>query len=180
VFVNSLETSSVHVYGLLAVFSQSPQIFRVSCLPLQMENKVQFANTSSVRRALQPMQKLRMWTSENMVKLIEDLRSLPCLWDVQSAEYKTRNKKVHACDTLATKYGASAVDVEKKIQALKTQFRMEHKKLVGSKRSGSSLKKALWFGYEPVCQKMFSIPRFFSQKVSSPPPSPICSSASFI
>jgi hypothetical protein len=91
-----------------------------------------------------------MWTSKNTSKLIEDLHSLPCLWDVQSAEYKNRNEKVDACDTLATKYGVSAVEAEKKIQALKTQFCREHKKLVDSKRSGSSARKAVWFGYEPL------------------------------
>jgi hypothetical protein len=114
-----------------------------------MVNNIEFVNTS-VHHALQPRQVLRMWTSENTLKLIEDLHSLPCLWDVQSAEYKNRNKKVDACDTLATKYGVSAVEVEKKVQALKTQFRREHKKLVDSRRSWSCPRKALWFGYEPL------------------------------
>ena len=84
-----------------------------------------------------------MWTSENTLKLIEDLHSLPCLWDVQSTKYKNRNKKVYACDTLATKYGIRAIEVEKKIQTLKTQFRRERKKLVDSKTSGSSPKETL-------------------------------------
>ena len=30
------------------------------------------------------------------------------------------------------------------------QFHRDHKKLVDSKRSGSSLKKAMWFGYEKL------------------------------
>jgi hypothetical protein len=100
-------------------------------------------------RELSPSQVLRMWTSETTLKLIEDLHSLPCLWDVQSAEYKNRNKKVDAYDTLASKYCVSVMQVEKKIQALKTQFRREHRKLV-TKRSGSSPKKAAWFGYEQL------------------------------
>jgi hypothetical protein len=91
-----------------------------------------------------------MWTSENTLKLIKDLHSLPCLWYVQSAEYKNRNKKVDAYDTLASKYSVTVMQVEKKIQALKTQFRREHRKLVVSKRSESSPKKAAWFGYEPL------------------------------
>jgi hypothetical protein len=99
---------------------------------------------------------------------------------VQSAEYKTRNKKVDACDTLATKYGVSVLEVGKKIQALKTQFCREHKKLVDSKRSEGSLKKALWFGYKPICQKIFSIPLSFIEKVSSPPASQISSLAPII
>lgn len=95
------------------------------------------------------MQVLIMWTSENTLKLIEDLHSLPCLWDVQSAEYKNRNKKIDAYDTLASKYSVSVMQVEKKIQALKTQFRREHRKLV-SKTCGGSRKKAAWFGYEQL------------------------------
>jgi hypothetical protein len=49
------------------------------------------------------------------LKLIEDLHSLPCLWDVQTAEYNNRNKKSDAHDTLAKNYGVSAVEIEKKI-----------------------------------------------------------------
>ncbi|GFG37695.1 hypothetical protein Cfor_12179 [Coptotermes formosanus] len=47
------------------------------------------------------------------------LQVLPCLWDVQSTEYKTRKRKVGTCDTVATKYGVSVMEIEKKIQALK-------------------------------------------------------------
>jgi hypothetical protein len=76
-------------------------------------------------------------------KHVEDLHSLPCLWDVQSTKYKNRNKKVYACDTPTTKYGIRAIEVEKKIQTLKTQFRRERKKLVDSNTSGSSPKETL-------------------------------------
>jgi hypothetical protein len=38
---------------------------------------------------------------------------------VQSTEYKTRKRKVGTCDTVATKYGVSVMEIEKKIQALK-------------------------------------------------------------
>jgi hypothetical protein len=55
---------------------------------------------------------------------------------------KTVIRKLNACDIPATKYGISAVEVERKIQALKTQFLREHKKLVDSNRRGNSPKKA--------------------------------------
>jgi hypothetical protein len=55
-----------------------------------------------------------MWTSENMLELVM-IYILPCVWDVQSAEHENRNKKADACDTLATKYGVSEVEVKKKI-----------------------------------------------------------------
>jgi hypothetical protein len=66
-----------------------------------MENKMQFANTSSVHHALKTRQMHRMWTSENTLALIENLHLLPCSWDIQTAEYKNRNKKRDAYDTLA-------------------------------------------------------------------------------
>jgi hypothetical protein len=47
------------------------------------------------------------------------------------------------CDILATKYGVTAVEVEKKIKALKTQFRRGPKRLADSKTNGRSLKKAV-------------------------------------
>jgi hypothetical protein len=122
----------------------------------------------------------RMWTNENTLKLTEDLRLLPCLLDVHPMDYKNHNKKVDACDTLATKYGVSAVEVGKKIQALKMQFHWEEKKLVHSERSRSSRKKVLGFDYEPLWQNIFSIPCSFIKKVSSPPTSPISSSAPVI
>jgi hypothetical protein len=53
------------------------------------------------------------------------------------------------------------VEVEKKIQALKTQFLREQKKSVDSKRSGSSPKRDLGFGYEQICQNILSIQRSF-------------------
>lgn len=109
-----------------------------------------FLNTSSVLGEAPPRQVPKMWTSENTLKLIEDLHSLPCLWDVRSAEYKDRIKKDDAYVTLANKYSVSVMQAEKKIQALKTQFRREHRKCVVSKRSGGCLKKAAWFGYEPL------------------------------
>jgi hypothetical protein len=101
VHINGLQTSLVPVCVLLAVCSQTvyKQMFPISCLLWEMENKIQYANTSSVHCALLLRQMLRMWTRENTLRLIEDLHSLPCLWDVQTAEYKNSNKKSDAHDT---------------------------------------------------------------------------------
>jgi hypothetical protein len=53
--------------------------------------------------------------AENILKLIEDLHSLSCLWDIQTAEYKNCNKKSDAHNTLAKNYVVSAVEIKKKI-----------------------------------------------------------------
>jgi Alcohol dehydrogenase transcription factor Myb/SANT-like. len=104
-----------------------------------MKNKIQFANTTSVHRALQTRQMHRMWKRENTLTLIEDLHSFPCLWDVKQRSTKTVTRKVmHMILWLK-----AAVEIEKKIQVLKTHFHREHKELVDSKRSGVSPKKAV-------------------------------------
>jgi hypothetical protein len=52
---------------------------------------------------------------ENTWKLLEDLRSLPCLWAAQSTEYQYCSNEVHAYGTLANKHGVGKVELEKQI-----------------------------------------------------------------
>ena len=63
--INSLETSLVPVCGLLVVCLQTvhKQMFHISCLLLEMENRIQFANTSSIPCALHLRQMLRTFWS---------------------------------------------------------------------------------------------------------------------
>jgi hypothetical protein len=91
-----------------------------------------------------------MWLNERVITFIEDLQSSACLWDVHCAKYKNRNKKGDAIDFLAKKYEISHIEVEKKSANLKSQFRREHKKVVASKKTGSSPKKPTWFAYKAL------------------------------
>jgi len=50
---------------------------------------------------------------ENTWKLLEELRSLPCLW--AATEYQYRSNEVNVYGTLANKHGVVTVEVEKKI-----------------------------------------------------------------
>jgi hypothetical protein len=61
-----------------------------------------------------------MTTSESSLKSIEDQRSLPPLWDVQSTEYKYRIKEGHAYVTRANKHCVDMVEVEKIITGVET------------------------------------------------------------
>lgn len=97
-----------------------------------------------------------MWSTENTISLIKMLRETPCLWDKNCRDYKNRGKKKDEMQRLADEYKMSYSDMEKKIHNLKTQFRREHKKLRASQRSGSSLEKCSWFGYQPL---RFLLPR---------------------
>lgn len=69
-----------------------------------------------------------MWNTESTLKLIESFHALPCLWDIQTKEYKNRNKKTDAYTTLAEEFNVTATEIEKKLHALKVQFRREHKR----------------------------------------------------
>lgn len=88
---------------------------------------------------------------ETTLKIIEDFHTLPCLWDAKSTQYKNRDKRREAMESLAKKYTMSIHEMEKKLHNIKSQFRREHKKLITeSKKSGSSPKKSNWFGYQPL------------------------------
>ncbi|XP_064078568.1 uncharacterized protein LOC135196014 [Macrobrachium nipponense] len=91
-----------------------------------------------------------MWSAEKTLELIELLHSSLTLWDVTNVDYKNRIKKMDALAGIADKLSITVSDTEKKIKAIKVQFRREHVKLISLKRSGSSPKKCSWFRYEPL------------------------------
>ena len=89
---------------------------------------------------------IEMWPNDKVLSFIEDYHAFSCLWDVTSAEYKNRDKKKLALQSLATKHEATVADIEKKIHNLKTSFNRERKKI--KQCSGASPKKSTWFAYE--------------------------------
>ncbi|XP_066965442.1 uncharacterized protein [Macrobrachium rosenbergii] len=90
-----------------------------------------------------------MWSAEKTLELIELLHSSPAFWDVTNVDYKNRIKKMDALTGITDKLSVSVSDTEK-MKAIKVQFRREHLKLTSLKRSGCSLKKCSWYGYEPL------------------------------
>ena len=60
-----------------------------------------------------------MWTTEIPLKLIEDLHSMPCLWDPLSSAYKDRNKESDVVASLAVKYSVTVKELGKKLHTLK-------------------------------------------------------------
>jgi hypothetical protein len=58
-----------------------------------------------------------MWLDESVLTFIEDLESSACLWDVQCADYKNRNKKGDAIDFLVKKYEIAISKLRKKRQS---------------------------------------------------------------
>ncbi|XP_076397834.1 uncharacterized protein LOC100881882 [Megachile rotundata] len=91
-----------------------------------------------------------MWTVEKTLKLIEDLRREPCLWDRKCEEFKNKEKKRDAMNNLAEKNGVTSAELERKIHSMKTQFYRERRKLFNTKRSNAASKNSNWFGYMPL------------------------------
>ncbi|CAJ0937191.1 unnamed protein product [Ranitomeya imitator] len=84
-------------------------------------------------------------TEEFVRELIEMYRSLPCLWQIKSADYSNRNKKKEAFGKLVALFKqhnpCEKVDesvVRKKIQGLRTVYKKELNKVVKSMKSGSA------------------------------------------
>ncbi|XP_075214087.1 uncharacterized protein LOC142320273 [Lycorma delicatula] len=93
---------------------------------------------------------MAMWDVKKTMSLIEDFHRTPCLWDMQCVDYKNRTKKFDAYELLSKEYGVPPSEIEKKIQALKNQFRREHRKIQHCRYSGSSSKKSQWYGYQSL------------------------------
>lgn len=88
-----------------------------------------------------------MWDRKSTLALIEDIRRFPCLWDTHCEDYKRRVKKNEALRILGEKYTVKPKEIDLKFQALKNQFRREHRRLERNEE-GLSPKQIYWFGYE--------------------------------
>ncbi|XP_073997572.1 uncharacterized protein isoform X2 [Rhodnius prolixus] len=87
-----------------------------------------------------------VWTPEQTLKLIEELKWLPGLWE-NVGYYKSKTKCQDALQELADKFNVEAREMEKRLHGLKSQFYREHKKISDPKMKG---KQCIWFGYEPL------------------------------
>ncbi|CAJ0952183.1 unnamed protein product [Ranitomeya imitator] len=97
------------------------------------------------------------YNSEEFVReLIEMYRSLPCLWQIKSAEYSNRNKKREAYGKLVALFKqhnpCEKVDESvgrKNIQGLRTVYKKELNKVVKSMKSGAATDEvyvpSLWY-----------------------------------
>ncbi|GFO50157.1 hypothetical protein PoB_007666200 [Plakobranchus ocellatus] len=77
-----------------------------------------------------------------LLELIDMYRSLPALWQIKSKEYSDRQTKDSAYETLLHKYReyykeGTKDELKKKLNALRTNFRKELKKINDSQKSGA-------------------------------------------
>lgn len=84
---------------------------------------------------------LKKANRELLEEFIRAYQSHPCLWRIKSPEYHDRTKKDAAYDRLLNKYrlidnNADKDVVVKKLNALRTNYRREKKKVEASRHSG--------------------------------------------
>jgi hypothetical protein len=74
---------------------------------------------------------------------------------VHCADYKNRHKNAMQLIFLQKKYEISTVEVQKNIGNIKDQFQRQHKKVIASKKTGSSPRKPSWLNKSRI-QKYFA------------------------
>ncbi|XP_064078391.1 uncharacterized protein LOC135195826 isoform X1 [Macrobrachium nipponense] len=99
------------------------------------------------------------WDRTQTLMLIELYRQNPCLWNAKSDVYKDRNTRAVAINGITAKLQGSgshvsAVEVKRKIEIIRSQYRRELRKLEKSKKLGAeaddTYTPALWF-FDELC-----------------------------
>lgn len=89
-------------------------------------------------------EKLEMEEKNFILEFIEVYRSLPALWQIKSKDYSNRNVKNSQYSILLEKYkekfpNAEKKDVAQKLNALRTAYRKELKRISRLERSGAGV-----------------------------------------
>ncbi|XP_045132262.1 uncharacterized protein LOC123516724 [Portunus trituberculatus] len=82
------------------------------------------------------------WSRQDTAWIIDMYRQKPCLWNIKSADYKDRNKRVTALTAITReiekKYASVTIaDIKKKLDCLRNQYRREMRQMENSRKSGA-------------------------------------------
>ncbi|KRT85389.1 Myb/SANT-like transcription factor [Oryctes borbonicus] len=108
-----------------------------------------------------------MWTEENVERLITLYKEHPALWDPRNKDIKNRARKDEDLKKIGAIMNLEAVEVERKINVLNTQFRRTHKKVQRLKASGlpsDEIEANLWYGYKNL---LFLENRYYPKRTNS-------------
>ena len=83
------------------------------------------------------------WSRQETTRLIDMYRQQPCLWNVKSVAYKDRNKRIVALTAITkemqkTYASVTTVDIKRKIDTLRNQYRREMRLVENSRKSGAA------------------------------------------
>lgn len=82
------------------------------------------------------------WDVETTIKFIQLYKLHQCLWDFKSPEYKMKQKRDAAYNSIANEMnitGFGTLEVKNKIKNLRSTYQQENKKIHESKKSGAGL-----------------------------------------
>lgn len=84
-----------------------------------------------------------IWTRSVVSNLIHIYKKYECLWQIDSPNYKNKNKRLEAWHSLCNEVNSrlklqlSTEDIQKKISGLRTSYSKEVKLVEGSRHSGA-------------------------------------------
>jgi hypothetical protein len=81
------------------------------------------------------------WTNELVIRLIQEYKLRPMLWDPDHDMYRIQTAKYEAYAELAAMFGCDIVDLRRKLNSVFASYRREKVKI----RSGG---KSYWFLYQ--------------------------------
>lgn len=82
------------------------------------------------------------WDVETTIKFIQLYKLHPCLWNFKSPEYKIKQKRDAAYNSIVNGMnitGFGTLEVKNKIKNLRSTYQQENKKIQESKKSGAGL-----------------------------------------
>lgn len=80
----------------------------------------------------------KIWSNNNVLHLISFYRENECLWNIKSELYKRTDIKKKCYKELCQLFDDSEENIKKKFRNLRTAYTTERKKVLLSKKSGSS------------------------------------------
>ncbi|XP_063357825.1 uncharacterized protein LOC134647403 [Cydia amplana] len=98
------------------------------------------------------------WNNELTFQFIERYQNEPCIWNPKHKHHKDKIKVYDAWLRIANAMGVPDVaDVKKKKESLMTAFRLNHKKVIASRKSGEEIFKPVWVYYDTLATFMADV-----------------------
>lgn len=90
------------------------------------------------------------WPNDKALLFINEIETLPILWDSSDPYYKITRKKNEAWETLANKFCTTVLDVKKKWLSLQASYRRERIKVIDSAKGTDKKILSKWFAYRAM------------------------------
>ncbi|XP_011063545.1 PREDICTED: uncharacterized protein LOC105151506 isoform X2 [Acromyrmex echinatior] len=90
------------------------------------------------------------WPNDKALLFINEIESLPILWDSSDPYYKISRKKNETWENLANKFCTTILDVKKKWLSLQASYRRERIKMIDSAKGTEKKVLSKWFAYRAM------------------------------